>query len=181
MPYGQHYAPVRPGSRHLGQRPASTRLPDQAMPGPPLPAARWVCGQVAPTALDAGLASRAAREFTGQILLGWNLMPLAEDAAVIVSELVTNALRHGLHGLSGAAPAEVELIWWRRAGEITCMVTDPGAQPPVMAAPDPLAEAGRGLHVVEALSDAWGWTRLDGRRKAVWASLPVSAGSGRGA
>ena len=44
-----------------------------------------------------------------------------------------------------------------------------------------LAEAGRGLQVVEALSAAWGWTRLTGRRKAVWAALPLpvaAAGTG---
>ena len=178
MPYGQQYAPVR-GSRRLGRRPASTRLPDQVMPDALLPAARWVFEQIAPSARDAGLASRAAREFTGEILLTWGLTALAEDAELIVSELVTNALRHGLRGLSGAAPAQVELIWWRRAGQITCMVTDPGAKPPVMAPTDPLAEAGRGLHVVEALSDAWGSTRRDGCRKAVWATLSVPAGCGR--
>jgi anti-sigma regulatory factor (Ser/Thr protein kinase) len=177
MPYGQQYAPVRPGSRRPGERPIS-RPPGQVMPDALLPAARWVCEQIAASSLDCGMASRSAREFTGRLLCGWGLLPLAEDAAVIVSELVTNALRHGLRDVSGAA-AQVELIWWRRAGEIICMVTDPGAQPPVMAPPDPLAEAGRGLYVIEALSDTWGWTRLGGCRKAVWAALPVPAGCGR--
>jgi anti-sigma regulatory factor (Ser/Thr protein kinase) len=179
MPYGQQYAPVRPGSRRLGQRPAFARLPDQVRHEALLPAARWVCEQIPLSALDAGLASRAAREFTGRILLAWDLLPLAEDAAVIVSELVTNALQYGLRGLSGAASAEVELIWWRQAGQITCMVTDPGAEPPVMAPADPLAEAGRGLHVVEALSDVWGWTWLAGCRKAVWATLLVRPDAAR--
>jgi anti-sigma regulatory factor (Ser/Thr protein kinase) len=179
MPYGQQYAPVRPGSRRLGQRPMSTCPSDRVMPDALLPAARWVCEQIAASPQDAGLASRAAREFTGQLLRGWGLLVLAEDATVIVSELVTNALRHGLRDLSSATATQVELIWWLRAGEITCMVTDPGAEPPVMAPADPLAEAGRGLHVVEALSDTWGWTRLEGCRKAVWATLPVPACCGR--
>jgi anti-sigma regulatory factor (Ser/Thr protein kinase) len=179
MPYGQQYAPVRPGSRRLGQRPMSTCPPDEGVSDAVLPAARWACGQIASSPLDAGLASRAAREFTGQLLRGWGLLALAEDAAVIVSELVTNALRHGVRDLSGAAAAQVELTWWLRAREITCMVTDPGAEPPVMAPPDPLAEAGRGLYVVDALSGTWGWTRLQGCRKAVWATLPMPAGCGR--
>src|SRR5579872_4563882 len=165
MPYGQQYAPVRPGSRRLGQRPPSTCPPGRVMSDPLLPAARWVCEHMAPSALDAGLASRAARDFTGQLLGRWGLLAVAEDAAVIVSELVTNALRHGLRDLSGAA-SQVELIWWLRAGEITCMVTDPGAEPPVMTPPDPLAET-------------WGWTKLEGCRKAVWATLPVPAACGR--
>jgi anti-sigma regulatory factor (Ser/Thr protein kinase) len=177
MPYGQQYAPVRPGGRRPGQRPPMFP-PDRVMPDALLPAARWVCEHMAPSRVDAGLASRAARDFTGQLLCRWGLLALSEDAAIIVSELVTNALRHGLRDLSGAA-AQVELIWWLRAGEVTCMVTDPGTEPPVMAPADPLAEAGHGLHVVEALSDTWGWTRLEGCRKAVWATLPVPAGSGR--
>ena len=94
---------------------------------------------------------------------------LAEDAAVIVSELVTNALLHGC--VQGAAADQVELLMWRRAGQMVCAVTDPGSQAPVLASPGPLAEAGRGLQVVQALSVTWGWTRLGGRRKVVWAAL----------
>jgi anti-sigma regulatory factor (Ser/Thr protein kinase) len=172
MPYGQQSAPVRPGSRRFAQQPISP-LSEQVLPGPVLPAARWVSREIAASPLDTGLACRAAREFTGQILLGWDLPEVAGDAAVIVSELVTNALQHGLRDLSPVRD-QVELIWWRRAGQVICMVTDPGAEPPVMVEqPDPFAEQGRGLHVVDALSATWGWTRLGGCRKAVWATLPV--------
>lgn len=172
MPYGQQRAPVRPGSRRLSQQPISPS-PQQVLPGAVLPAARWVCRRPASSPLDTGLACRSAREFTGQILRGWGLPEMAGDAAVIVSELVTNALRHGLRDL-GAVPDQVELIWWRRAGQVICMVTDPGTEPPVMIEqPDPLAEEGRGLHVVDALSATWGWAMLSSCRKAVWATLPV--------
>ncbi len=173
MLQGHQYAPARAESGPPGHRPAPSCPADLAMPHALLPAARWVCGQTASSPLDAGLASRAAREFTGQVLYGWGLLTLTEDAAVIVSELVVNALRHGLRGRSDLVQAQVELIWWRRTGQVICMVTDPGADPPVVMHPDPLAETGRGLHVVDALSDTWGWTRLGGRRKAVWAALPV--------
>ena len=47
-----------------------------------------------------------------------------------------------------------------------------------MAAPDPSAEAGRGLHVIEALATAWGWARLDVHKKAVWATLSVPGTGG---
>jgi anti-sigma regulatory factor (Ser/Thr protein kinase) len=173
MPHAQRRAPVHPGGRGFGQQPLSTTPPEQVLPRTWWPAARWVCRPVAESPVETGLASRAAREFTGQILQGWGLLEVVEDAAVIVSELVTNALRHGLRDL-GAVPEQVELIWWRRTGQIICMVTDPGAEPPVMVEqPDPLAEEGRGLHVVDALSATWGWTRLGGCRKAVWATLRV--------
>jgi hypothetical protein len=105
---------------------------------------------------------------------------LADDAAVIVSELVTNALRHGVRDTNGPGHDRVELILLRRPGHMLCAVTDPGAEPPVLAPPDLCAEAGRGLHVIEALAAAWGWTRLDARSKAVWAALSVSGADGGG-
>ena len=186
MSHGQQRAPVQLRERRYDQDPSPIGLPEQLLPGAPLhsallpgallPAARWVCRQVASSPRDAGLACRGAREFTGQVLRGWGLLALAEDAAVIVSELVTNALLHGCD-LSAAAQDKVELILWRQAGQMVCAVTDPGSEPPVLVSADPLAEAGRGLQVVQALSATWGWTRLGSCRKAVWAALPVPGGA----
>jgi anti-sigma regulatory factor (Ser/Thr protein kinase) len=134
--------------------------------------------QVVSPTLDAGLAARRARESAGQILRGWGLPAMTDDAAVIVSELVTNALRHGCADLDAMASDQVEVILWRRAGQVVCAVIDSGAEAPVMASPDPLSEAGRGLLVIQALSANWGWTRLGGRRKAVWAALSVPSEDG---
>jgi anti-sigma regulatory factor (Ser/Thr protein kinase) len=145
------------------------------------PAARWVCRQIVSGRVEMGLAARAAREFAGQILGGWGLLVLAEDAAVIVSELVTNALRHGSCVVNGAAHEDVELILWRQADQVLCAVTDSGIGAPLLAQPEPFGEAGRGLHVVQALSATWGWTRLGGSRKAVWAAMGVpGTGAGQG-
>ncbi len=183
MSHGHTRSLVLKGGWRDGQEPSLAGLPDvlppsslgSGAPGPGalLPAARWVGRQIVSGQLETGLAARAAREFTGQILRGWGLLTLAEDVAVIVSELVTNALRHGGCGVNGAAHNSIELILWRRSGQVVCAVTDPGAEAPVLGQPDRLAEAGRGLHVVQALSATWGWTRLGGRRKAVWAAIPV--------
>jgi hypothetical protein len=41
----------------------------------------------------------------------------------------------------------------------------------VLRAPDRSEEAGRGLQMVDALSDVWGWSPVTGRGKAVWAIL----------
>lgn len=172
MSHGHPRAPVLTAGSG-GHAPSSPGLPDMMLPGALLPAARWVCRRIVSRPHDPGLASKTAREFTTQILRGWGLLALAEDATVIVSELVTNAIRHG--GRSAVVPDPVELILWRQSGQVVCAVTDPGADPPVLTQAEPLAEAGRGLHVVEALSATWGWTRLSGRRKAVWAALPLSA------
>jgi anti-sigma regulatory factor (Ser/Thr protein kinase) len=155
-------------------------LPPGTRPGDALrPAARWVPRQIVRGQPGLGLAARAAREFAGQILRGWGLPVLVDDAAVIVSELVTNALRHGGGAMNGAAHEDVELILWRRSGQVVCAVTDPGTGTPVLVRPDPFGEAGRGLHVVQALSATWGWTRLGGSRKAVWAAMGVT-GTGVG-
>jgi anti-sigma regulatory factor (Ser/Thr protein kinase) len=172
MSHGQPRVPVLQGGWCGGHEPPPIR-PPQLLSSALLPAARWVSRQTASCQLDPGSASRTAREFTGQTLRGWGLLALADDVMVIVSELVSNALRHGRDGVGAAVHDRVELILWRRSGEVVCAVTDPGAQVPVMAEPDPLAEAGRGLHVVEALSATWGWTRLSDRRKAVWAALAM--------
>jgi anti-sigma regulatory factor (Ser/Thr protein kinase) len=122
--------------------------------------------------LGPGLASaREARDLTRQVLRSWNLQALFADATLIVSELVTNAERHG--GL-GTGSGRVEMIWWRRAGQLVCAVTDHSAsRPPVLTVPDESAEAGRGLHLVAALASEWGWVRLGASRKAVWAALAI--------
>jgi anti-sigma regulatory factor (Ser/Thr protein kinase) len=148
-------------------------LPHLLLPGimPPTCRKAW---------LDSGEASGQAREFTRHVLRSWGLLVLAEDATVVVSELVTNALRHGARGTSQAALDGIELVLCRRAGVIACVVADPGAEPPLLMAPDPVAETGRGLHVVEALSAAWGWTRLSGHCKAVWATLRIPGGQADG-
>jgi anti-sigma regulatory factor (Ser/Thr protein kinase) len=175
---GPCHAPVLLESWHEGQEPPWAGLPELLSPGTEpsgalQPTARWVCRQVGSGQLEMGLAARAAREFTGQILRGWGLLALADDAAVIVSELVTNALLHGAGAVNGAAREAVELILWRRSGRVVCAVTDPGTGVPVLVQPDPFGEAGRGLHVVQALSATWGWTRLGDSRKAVWAAMGV--------
>src|ERR1700726_24735 len=103
MPQGHPRPPVRTGSPPCVQDPAPTGLPDPAWLGE-LPSAAAATGfQVASCPLDRGVtASGTARDFTRQILGSWGLRGLAEDAAVIVSELVTNALRHGARDRNGS-------------------------------------------------------------------------------
>jgi anti-sigma regulatory factor (Ser/Thr protein kinase) len=140
---------------------------------------RFAIRTLGPEMVSPGLA----RDFIHQTLQSWRLRGLAEDASVIVSELVTNALRHGLgqaqdgqtqDGQASGAPQQarpIELMLLWPAGPLYCVVTDPSASPPVPGEPDLDAEAGRGLHVVAALATEWGWGMLDPSRKAVWASL----------
>jgi anti-sigma regulatory factor (Ser/Thr protein kinase) len=178
MSQGHHRARVRTGSGPCVQEPLHSSLPEDAWLGAVPPPTPGAC-QIASCPLDPGAtASGAARDFTRQILGSWGLLVLAEDAAVIVSELVTNALCHGVRDANGPVHGRVELILLHRAGEMVCAVTDPGAGHPVLGAPDPAAEAGRGLNVIEALAATWGWTRLDAHKKAVWATLSIPAMDG---
>jgi two-component sensor histidine kinase len=119
-------------------------------------------------------STKAARVFTTATLQGWHLDTLIQDAVIVASELVTNAIRHGtpFATKSGNHPP-VELTWRRQASRLICVVTDQSPKPPVLASADLNAESGRGLQIVHALAPAWGWTMLSAREKAVWAALQL--------
>ncbi|QKW35500.1 ATP-binding protein [Actinomadura sp. NAK00032] len=121
-------------------------------------------------------APRAAREFTQATMDGWGVGgdAGAGDVVVAVSELVTNALRHGLEGLPQPLPlCPIQLVLVGHPRRLVVSVTDPSGRVPEPAAsePDRFTEGGRGLVVVGAISDAWGWARLATGGKAVWAAF----------
>jgi anti-sigma regulatory factor (Ser/Thr protein kinase) len=119
-------------------------------------------------------SSRTAREFATNTLNSWGLPDLIDDAVVIISELVTNAIRHGLPPYAAAGgdmPIKLTLV--RQGRFVVCIVSDPSDQNPQVRPTDDVGENGRGLHVIEALSRVWGWTPLPGSGKAVWAALSV--------
>jgi len=97
---------------------------------------------------------------------------LTDVAELVVSELVTNALRHGIPATR--KPGEQQSVRLRllaQAPFVMCMVTDLERAIPVIRDADPAAESGRGLTVVEACSVRWGWHLLDEGGKVVWALL----------
>lgn len=124
-------------------------------------------------------SAKAARDFTQATLQGWALEELVDDVAVAVSELVTNALRHGHCEPAEFAPdGPIRLGLLRRGALVLCAVADPtdpdDYQVPSVRQPDYVAEAGRGLYVVASLSDTWGWIPADHCGKVVWAMFSVS-------
>lgn len=156
----------RPGSAH-GEKPL--------LAAPPL-----LCGAASitdqPTATCNLAASsesvKTGRDFT-RITLGlWGMDALTDLAELIVSELVTNALRHGVPSARRAIAGNcIRLRLLAQAPFVMCMVTDPGRGIPVLRDSDPEAESGRGLTVVEACCVRWGWHLLDEGGKVVWALL----------
>lgn len=92
---------------------------------------------------------------------------IIDDVALIVSELVTNAVRHTSAGGS-------HLVDWQLAEhEIMVSVDDDSVVRPVVRDPDTGTPGGLGLPIVGALSTAWGVSSIDGAGKRVWARVNV--------
>ena len=101
-------------------------------------------------------------------------LPLAEESreqlALVVSELVTNAVLHAHADLGDQVRLQVRV----RSGRARVEVRDccPGFDAPVSIGADPSALGGQGLLIVAALSDAWGVTRVPGGC-TVWCEVLV--------
>ena len=121
---------------------------------------------------DGHQSSRVARRLTRNTLSAWGLMTLVADAEIIVGELVANAVTHAAPPADcNSVPETPSLRLLRRTGEIMCAVLDASDELPVVRPASASAEAGRGLQLVDELSDVWGWSPVAGRGKAVWAIL----------
>ncbi|MBP2708292.1 ATP-binding protein [Microbispora sp. RL4-1S] len=112
---------------------------------------------------------RTARNVTRSTLRDWGLPELSDDAALVVSELVTNAVRYALCPTIRHDDHAITLLLLRLAPHVLLAVSDPSDQAPSPAEPDYVSEHGRGLYIVETYSQAWGWDPLDEGGKAVWA------------
>jgi len=90
-----------------------------------------------------------------------------ETVALLVSELATNSVRHAAAGFTLAIDRTPE--------RIRVAVTDAGPGRPEKRSPDPAEAFGRGLLIVEALSDDWGTTPTPGGAgKTVWFEIATA-------
>ena len=103
----------------------------------------------------------AARRFVRDVLSDQSL-ETKEAAELMTSELATNCVRH--------AHTDFELAIHSR-GQIRIEVRDTGNGRPRVLSPTPQERSGRGLRIVEALSDAWGIVPSP-KGKTVWFTLP---------
>ena len=112
-------------------------------------------------------AVRTARLAVREQLRDWGLDSVGDLTALLVSELVTNALRHatGPIGVRLVLPARLE-------GVLLVEVSDPLPDPPRERAARPEDESGRGLQLVASSSRRWG-SRPGGAGKTVWFELTV--------
>ncbi len=103
-----------------------------------------------------------ARELVREQLLEWGLLSIERTAELIVSELVTNAVRHARGG-----PVRLRLV---RSGTLLCEVEDADHTLPSLLGAGPGVEFGRGLRVVAHLAREWGTSRT-ATGKTVWFEL----------
>lgn len=146
--------------------------PDPVPPG-------WTCfPRIATRTL--GMDARAvpqARGFAIATVRRWGAAERCEDIGVVVSELLTNALRHAAPGPGKARNRSPIRFGLLQPGPcVLCAVADPSQTPPVPKEPGCLAETGRGLHVIGALSDNWGYTTHGGLGKVVRAIFSTAPG-----
>ena len=111
-------------------------------------------------------AVRLARRFTTRNLLAWDMPRLADNASLVVSELVTNAIK-----ASWLVHAGTVTVWfWADGRDLLVEVWDASPEPPTPVT-EPTDEGGRGLAIVAALCDSWGYYADSRRGKVVWASI----------
>jgi len=124
-------------------------------------------------------AVRLSRIFTADVLRHWQLAHIIEDAELITSELVTNAVQAtGLttaperwSQLTDLAMIQVRFALYEHV--LLIEVWDRSATVPVFRAPTDDQEGSRGLAIVEALAAEWGYHHVSETGKVVWAKLAI--------
>jgi anti-sigma regulatory factor (Ser/Thr protein kinase) len=117
-------------------------------------------------------AAAEARRLVGR-LPGWVGEAALRDLRLLVSELVTNSVRHGRQPSGTPVSVQVEVTGDVARGEVVDL--GPGFEPPA-GGPRSQAGSGWGLVLVDALSERWGVELND--RTRVWFELALGSGGG---
>ncbi|GAA2147925.1 SpoIIE family protein phosphatase [Kitasatospora kazusensis] len=136
-----------------------------------------VTARAAATFEPVGRSAAAARGFVRDALLGWGLPEVVDDAVVLVSELVTNAVVHAgtaaeVHCLREEETVRIEVTDRHPERGLPSFAHVPTASSDRYADPD--GEGGRGLLMCSALSSSWG-VEYSAGQKTVWFRLPLPA------
>jgi anti-sigma regulatory factor (Ser/Thr protein kinase) len=104
---------------------------------------------------------RAALDFHG-------LNEYADDAEMITSELVTNAIQHVCQDADETISVTLARVWCPES--VAVVVADSSSEGPILRKPSGVSEHGKGLQIVDNLSAHWGW-HLEPGGKAIFAIL----------
>lgn len=112
-----------------------------------------------------------ARLHAKNVLHEWHLGPLADTVELVVSEIVTNAVRASAAAAQHGISMPTTKVWLTSDGRrVLIQVWDSDGQRPAPQQVDLTAESGRGLLLVQTLSAEWGCYTPDGQAgKIVWA------------
>ncbi|MEU8717560.1 ATP-binding protein [Streptomyces sp. NPDC048663] len=118
-----------------------------------------------------------ARSHTRDVLSAWRLPDDHIDTAqLVVSELVTNAVRHDAGKQDPSSEPRVTLTLHREPTQLIVLVSDGNPNPPLHNGAVPLAaEGGRGLFIVEAVSKEWSYYFPPTGGKVVWCILALGS------
>ncbi len=103
------------------------------------------------------------RAACAQRLEAWGLAEMGFTTELILSELLTNAIRYG------SEPIRVRLLC---EGGLVCEVSDASSTSPHLRQAATTDEGGRGLFLVAQLTERWG-TRYTGQGKVIWTEQPL--------
>jgi anti-sigma regulatory factor (Ser/Thr protein kinase) len=124
------------------------------------------------TAASVGIARR---RLVADLVSAGILEAVAADAAIVVSELISNALRHArpLHDATQADGA-LRVAWGLGADHVEVAVSDGGGETmPTLGNPVQSSTSGRGLGIVDRLCTRWGIRQGNEGEMTVWAEVPI--------
>lgn len=116
-----------------------------------------------------------ARRELGTALTAWGLGELEDSASLVLTELLSNAVRHAR--VSGR---QIETRFVAQPDGLRIEVHDASPDPPEPRTPEPESCGGRGLILVDALADNWGVSERNGPGKIVWADLSLTSQANEG-
>jgi DNA-binding NarL/FixJ family response regulator len=111
------------------------------------------------------LSARRARRFVEETLAAWKCHAMSDIVLLLTSELVTNAILH--------AGSDVDLSLQLDAGVLRIAIADRSPAEPVVRDPGEDSTHGRGMVLLEAMSDAWSVVNTDAG-KIVWFDVPTA-------
>jgi anti-sigma regulatory factor (Ser/Thr protein kinase) len=128
-------------------------------------------------------APRLARGFASVVLNSWGLDELIDVTQLLISELTTNVVQAATDSDGSSRyddEGKLPLLWVRLLSDRSRLLMEVwdtlpsvlGA--PVVRHPDPDEESGRGLEMIDALAEDWGWESVPGwSGKRIWAVLQL--------